>query len=737
MSKKSSSKQQVTDYRLSVHYGVCSGPVDSVNYLVIGDKNVAINQSVSSVFEINQPNLFGGPQQGGGVVGNVALMFGEDDQVMDNTLAAKFGRTSATMSAYRGILTLFFYGLDYPGFNWSTNNPTVPAVKVNATRSPKGLSDHGGGSALIDADANPAHIIFECLTDQTWGKGNDISGIDIPSFVAVAQTLRDENLGLSFEWSSSTAIEDFINQVLSHINGILNESPRTKLWTLSLLRADYDINSLTILSPKNCVLTSFQRKGWGETVNEVVVTWTNPNGENQETVTIHDNANISIQAGEVVSTNVDYSGARTSDLALRLGLRDLQQVSAPLASVSVSGSGVLSDVLPGDVKLFVWPEYNMPPLVGRVTSVEYGTTDNPGTKIVLTEDVFGFDQINYLGDSTNWTNPDQPPSDLDKVLLTSVPYFLIASLLGDTQAQAIDYPVAFSLSVPLSTNGAAHNIDVEFEIDGDFSGTNYESAGVVDPQTGGTLPVSLIFETESTFSIAGYFGAGVPSVGNFLILSNTATPELQEITQITAVAGTVVTVSRGLLDTVPLAWASGQDFWIIRPDSRFYDSHQRAVSETPVYKFLMTTGLGRLALADATAHTFELTERLYQPYRPANLTVNGTLAASVNVVTADTSFAVAWSQRNRLTETSAILKWNDADVAPESGQTTTVQVYDKLTNTLLHSYTAISGTSQAVPMVDMGTITDQQVLEVRVKSVRDGYDSRGLSTIDLVMQGNS
>ncbi|MCG2575362.1 hypothetical protein LVY74_17675, partial [Acinetobacter sp. ME22] len=89
-----------------------------------------------------------------------------------------------------------------------------------------------------------AHIIRECLTNTLWGKGASESQIDDSSFIAAADTLYDEQLGLSLAWTESKTIKDFISNVLDHINGELYVDRISNLWTLKLIRDDYDRESL-------------------------------------------------------------------------------------------------------------------------------------------------------------------------------------------------------------------------------------------------------------------------------------------------------------------------------------------------------------------------------------------------------------------------------------------------------------------------------------------------------------
>jgi len=57
---------------------------------------------------------------------------------------------------------------------------------------------------------------------------------------------------------------------MDHINGRLGKDPATGLWTLELIRDDYDPATLPVLDASNIIsLDSFDRPGYGELINEL------------------------------------------------------------------------------------------------------------------------------------------------------------------------------------------------------------------------------------------------------------------------------------------------------------------------------------------------------------------------------------------------------------------------------------------------------------------------------------
>ena len=99
---------------------------------------------------------------------------------------------------------------------------------------------------------NPAHIIHECLTDQLWGMGTPVAALDDAAFREAADTLFDESFGLSMIWVRQTSIENFVQEVLDHINAVLFSDPATGLLTLKLIRNDYVEADLPIIDTEQC-----------------------------------------------------------------------------------------------------------------------------------------------------------------------------------------------------------------------------------------------------------------------------------------------------------------------------------------------------------------------------------------------------------------------------------------------------------------------------------------------------
>lgn len=622
------------------------------------------------------------------------------------------------------------------GFYWGANNPYLRTIWVRVRRAPKGLNP---SIAMIGNDANPAHIIFECMTNRDWGMGASLGIFDIPSFENSAQTLFDEAFGLSIIWTRSTTIEAFITEVIDHVHGTLFVDPRTGLMTFKLLREDFDYDSLRIITPDNAKLTNFQRKTWGETSNELVVTWTNPANEQEETVAAQDLANISMQGG-VISNGRNYYGIRNKDLAARVAERDLRASSMPLATCDVELDRTLWDIVPGEVVKLQWPEKGIAELIVRIGVINYGKPGASVLKTTVYEDVFSLPAAQYLEPpDTEWVDPGEDPAPLENTLILTAPAFITATALALASPLDIVYPEVITLVL-----GAPDSPDDQaFELIGQITQSNgdliYDSFGTRDFVGSALLADNIPAEIETVITTFDLPTGGSPLVSSYLVIGS-GDDETTEIALVKEVTETGWVLSRGVLDTIPRAWPSGTRVWTLAPDKVFVDTTRRSEGETPEYRFLTQTSRGLLLFEDADAETAALTGRPHLPNRPANTKIGTTGFGTFNA-TGLTTLPLTWENRNRLLETSQVLAWDGGSVTPEAGQTTTITTLT-LGGAVISTIDGLTGTSHSLPISTFGGAGNARV---RFTSKRDGFESlqgheilvTGITITNLGLSGES
>ena len=738
MGKQKKPKIPVTDYTMSVHYGISLGPLDAITEIWTGEKAAWVGrQEVQGDILIRKLDLYGGPKKEGGVEGIAHYLPGGPTQAIPAVIAAKFGLTPTTMPAYRGVSSIFFHGdasqgvedsnstfIDNnitnwvfvgrlffpigsgaspngvkgkPGFYWQSQNPNLKTIWVRGERCPRSLGtefsrilnpdtvttadeDSNSNSNPLNEqyDANPAHMIYDCLTNTDFGMGASSTQIDVDSFLAAAEALYNEDFGMSMLWTQQTTIEDFVAEILDHIQATLFVNPKTGLITIKLLRDDYNTSEAPLFTPDNCVVQKFGRKGEGEIINEITVTYTNPFSENELTYTIQNLAGIA-NAGATIPDGRNYYGVRNTDLAAKLANRDIRSAGIPLAKCEMITSRDGWDLVPGSVLRLTYPEHGLDEVVFRVGSINYGKSRDSNIRVVLTEDVFGYDPGDYVvPNGTQWQDTSQQPAPLAFQKITTLPYYMA------NQVTDFDADNALVAALGAATQTDAYGFDLLIETALTDGSLDYELAGLKVISGRAVLTADLPQEATSLIDLpAGTVNAD-PLPGIFLFVGDgvETAQEVIYVRQDTSNSGGVFILDRGMLDTTPKSWPAGTPIWFIDPTTVFYDNTELAVGATVNFKMLTRTSLGRLDEDDATIISHTISERPHLPIRPADVRVAGEQwddpLDPVNLSDDSNSgggvVPVTWARRNRDSEDSTLLRWTDGDITPPTGVTTTIAV---------------------------------------------------------------
>lgn len=731
MGGKGGSQVQVVDYRLSVHLGYCWGPIDRINFIRIAEKDVEFEADGNGSINLSLSDLFGGPKQGGGVDGKVHIFMGGPTQVMPAEYAAKVFRTPTTMPGYRGLASLLFVGKTFAtkGFKWGSNNPILPVTEANITRMPVGLP----GDPSVGPDANLAHVIYECVTNQDWGLGRSGGLIDLQSFIDAADTFREEGLGISLKWTSSVTMESFIDTLLAYGSAMFYMDPDLGKWRLKLVRDDYVKAELPVVDETVGRMVKFDRSNWGETINEIIVQWTDPRSGKVESVRAQDLANIQIQQGIVPDTK-NYEGVRNAPLALRLAQRDLQQVSVPLARAEMELDRRFWKLKPGSVVRLQWPSENIDDVVFRALAVTRGRTSE---KIIVNfvEDIFSSPYFQIAAPEDLWVDPSTEPRPVSSAYLGAVPYFLLAQRLGDAGAQAVEYPNTYVMALTDVAGQDVRQVDYLSEETLPTGVEQFVERGSFDPIRRPYIDEALVSnEISSTIDMPGTTVIDDIQPSDFIILFDEGDPEINETVLVTSIdtVNNRFTCLRGVLDTVPRVWPIGTYVWVVRANQRILDSAPRTIGAEEQYKFLPVTTRGRLSINDAPTALVTPGDRQYMPYRPAYPRIGVSAGPVVSVATGAGSFVVNWYRRNRLTETGVVLSWSDIDAGAEVGQTTTVRVLDGGGAEVV-AYTGETGTSKSINLSAIGSPSPGATFTVELFSVRDGFESYQRSRIGLLI----
>lgn len=344
----------------------------------------------------------------------------------------------ALVPGFRGMFTAFFDGIV------SMNNPYPKAWKFRLRRTTKGWDGPvwQPGLATITMGAikamNPAHIVYECLTNRQWGRGLERARIDDASFTAVATTLATEGFGLCMRWNRSDSIESFVQGVLNHIGGTIFTSRSSGLITLRLIRGGYDINTLPHFTPETGLLDVSDSAVTSTTINEVKVTYRDPITDEDMTVQVSNLGALQASGGAVNSVTRDYKGIPTAELAQRIAQRDLRVGSVNLRKFSVTLDRRGRAIEPAGVFLISDPARGIPPTPVRAGQIQDGTLTDGKITIAAVQDVFELPQVAWSVNVPNTWVPPDISACLDVHKVFEIPYFMLAGNLRRADLAYVD-----------------------------------------------------------------------------------------------------------------------------------------------------------------------------------------------------------------------------------------------------------------------------------------------------------
>ena len=250
--------------------------------------------------------------------------------------------------------------------------------------------------------ANPAHIIRDCLLNEEWGGGRGEvireSDLDNASFSTVADVLFEEQMGLGFLWDRKSPIEEFIADVLRHIDGILYESSRTiylKLFGKREMDNAYGWyrNPVTLEEAEivEALGNEFNEDNVqavedirvpreSELFNRVVINYA-PYGHTTNT-NLSLNNDQHIQEYGLKAKTITYDGISDHRVATKILYRDMIIEEAGLFSCSlVVLPEAAADIVPGSLIKLSYAKFQIEALYLRVLSLFRGDTNSNRVKL--------------------------------------------------------------------------------------------------------------------------------------------------------------------------------------------------------------------------------------------------------------------------------------------------------------------------------------------------------------------
>lgn len=392
------------------------------------------------VISIDNDQLFGGPDEGGGFIGELHVYLGGANQMPDPWMIAQMN-ADTVQEELRGLTPAYrpFVSIVVPTA-YIGKQATIPEIWVELQWCPDRL-----GLGAIDDDANPAELLYEIHVNTDWGLAESPELLDTASLLAVGNRLKEEKLGLLVPIPQKGQARTVVDAICEHVNLVRYIDPRTGKLTFKLIRDDYDTATVPVINERICEDVSYTRLDWSETVSEISVNYTDRLA-NYEQSSINDNdpANIEINAGAKTSKSYDYPYFSNVENALWAAKREGRQQGYPLAAVTIVGNRTLSALRTGEVLCLNWPPYGISNMLLRVTDIDIGDFVEGKVTIEAIEDVFGLEKTEFgFSGSSEWQYGPSYPS--------GVTYFGYLELPWEMQQENNSHVVAMAVQPDAKT----------------------------------------------------------------------------------------------------------------------------------------------------------------------------------------------------------------------------------------------------------------------------------------------
>lgn len=572
-------------------------------------------------------------------------------------------------------------------------------------------------------DMNPSHIIRECLTDTSWGLGYTAADIDDTSFTDAADTLFAEEFGISLLWSQQTPIEDFILDILRHIDGTLYVHPRTGKFTLKLIRDDYTVGTLPILDESNIIsISDYKKPTIGELTNYVTVKYWDRSTSEDSAISVQDIA-LAQQQGSVVSSTIPMPGITRGSLATRVASRELTALSNPLITCTIIGNREAASLNIGDAFKLSWPKFGLTETVMRVTNAQFGTLTDGRVKIECVQDVFGLPTAVFSKPTdSSFVSPINAPANSPFSLVQEANYWTLIQKEGED----FTFDPLDGFLITAATKPTQDAIEYRIWTDETGSYVRKDSSDFCPTATiTHDFPRVVDGVIQSVVGITGLAADEVADIdiGSIAQIGN-------EFLEVVSVSATSLAVGRAVADSPIEDHVTGDRifFWgnsfFGSVDTLYQDNDTIGVKITP------TTGQGELAIADATEQTLTFDQRAYRAWLPGNLTLNSVYFPSSveGVETVDS----AWAYRDRTLQTAGLNDFTESSIGPEVGTTYTTTLTRVNNSAQLDQNTGVTGTTDSLDPSGYDGL-----VRYEIKSVRDALDSFYSQTHEFIVTRTS
>lgn len=235
-------------------------------------------------------------------------------------------------------------------------------------------------------DADPAEVAYSLLVDCL-----DVppSKIDTTSFNKVSTTCKAEALGYSrLIDDGDIGAEDAVGDIMEHIDAALDEDPETGKWVMTLVRPDFDPNTIPHFTKDNSEVRPGKAGSRINLVNAVKVGFENRSkGYESDFVQAKNPGNA---LGAMPGKNTAFlqrPGCKTVTSAKNIAARELAWRSRPMITLRIFVAREFQRLLRGMPVKVTATDPNISGMIFRIADIDRGETSDGRIALDLVQDV--------------------------------------------------------------------------------------------------------------------------------------------------------------------------------------------------------------------------------------------------------------------------------------------------------------------------------------------------------------
>lgn len=404
----------------------------------------------------------------------------------------------------------------------------------------------------IGNDYNPAFIVADIIQNEGYGLNIDSSFIDFMSFNEVARKLYEEGLGLSLIYEDKFKCNEFCNEIMRHIGGMMIDTTDGKI-AMKLIRDDYDLDEAPRFTENDIVkIVKFERTTNSDLFNEMKIEYTNAEKNHMEGIVQFQNQSLFFddRTNAEQSTTLSFPFITTAENAAKVAQREIIPLTNNLASITFDVNTDTNNLSQGDIIAITWDKYGISNVAFRIQKITQNTNNGRVVTIDAVQDSFTVNNTLYT-----------PPSDNNKF---ETPDFLprpVAAVVGELPEYFSALRPVLYMFCPPNDTSSRYQAHIDTNATSDYENMGYYNFSKL-------LVISQdIDEFSNSFEVANIMDLGLSNTSedgqydgaNLLYITDGEYEEWISYRTYTTSDNrqTLHNVKRGLFDTLPRKWVDG------------------------------------------------------------------------------------------------------------------------------------------------------------------------------------